>query len=57
MENQLTCNSCGKKVTNTGGTAVFTCPNCGKSEIVRCKHCRQTARKFRCSACGFEGPN
>jgi Zn-ribbon RNA-binding protein len=57
MEGQLICNGCGKRVTNTGGTVRFTCPSCGKAELVRCKHCREIAKKFKCPSCGFEGPN
>ncbi|MFH1399609.1 MAG: zinc finger domain-containing protein [Candidatus Woesearchaeota archaeon] len=56
MENQ-TCLSCGKRTTNKSGSAIFPCPNCGKTTIVRCLHCRQIARKYKCPECGFEGPN
>jgi Zn-ribbon RNA-binding protein len=57
MTDQLICNGCGKRVTNTSGTVKFTCPSCGKAELVRCKHCREVAKKFKCPVCGFEGPN
>lgn len=57
MTDQLICNGCGKRVTNTGGTVNFTCPSCEKAVIVRCRHCRETAQKYRCTECGFEGPN
>ena len=54
---QLTCMSCKRHVTNKEGTARFSCPSCGKYEIVRCSHCREIAAKYRCTGCGFEGPN
>jgi predicted RNA-binding Zn-ribbon protein involved in translation (DUF1610 family) len=57
MEKQLLCSSCKKRITNTKGTAIFNCPNCGKSEIIRCIDCRKTATKYTCSQCGFTGPN
>ena len=57
-EKQLTCTSCKKRVTNEqGGVAVFPCPKCTKHTIVRCKHCRETATKYKCAECGFSGPN
>lgn len=58
MANQdVFCSSCKLKVTNVDGTSVFSCPNCGKTEIVRCKQCRKIAAKYTCSECGFIGPN
>ena len=56
MEN-LTCVSCKKKIANSKGATVFPCPKCGKTEIVRCKNCREIAAKYTCSQCKFEGPN
>jgi len=53
----LICSSCNKKITNEQGSAVFMCPNCGKEQIVRCAHCRTIVAKYKCSQCGFEGPN
>ncbi len=52
----LICNSCKKEISNEGGVT-FTCPNCGKTEIVRCMHCKELAAKYVCSSCLFEGPN
>jgi len=57
MTEQLICNSCKKNVTNEVGTAKFLCPKCGKSTIIRCKHCREIAAQYKCSNCGFTGPN
>jgi len=56
-EKQAVCSSCKKRISNTIGSARFMCPRCAKVEIVRCSHCRQIAAKYRCSECGFEGPN
>ncbi|MBU0628090.1 MAG: RNA-binding protein [Nanoarchaeota archaeon] len=58
MTNQrLVCGSCKSITTNIEGSTVFKCPNCGKTDIVRCKHCRSIAAKYKCASCGFEGPN
>jgi len=51
------CSSCKKTLINTQGSVKFTCPNCGKGVIIRCKHCREIAAKYECSECGFTGPN
>jgi len=51
------CTSCKKKVANDPGNVTFTCPKCGKYEVVRCSACRVDAVKFTCPSCGFEGPN
>ncbi|MAG08751.1 RNA-binding protein [Candidatus Woesearchaeota archaeon] len=56
-EENLTCSSCKKRITNQPGTAIFNCPDCGKFEIIRCKHCREIAAKYTCASCGFTGPN
>jgi predicted RNA-binding Zn-ribbon protein involved in translation (DUF1610 family) len=53
----MNCSSCKKKITNIEGSVIFTCPKCGKAEIVRCGHCREIVAKFKCPSCGFEGPN
>ncbi|MFH1209185.1 MAG: zinc finger domain-containing protein [archaeon] len=52
----LQCNSCKKEIDVTGGVK-FLCPNCGKSDITRCKHCRKIAAKYVCKNCSFSGPN
>lgn len=57
MAENLYCSSCKKRVVNLVGSVKFSCPNCGKADIVRCKHCRQIVAKFKCPECGFEGPN
>ena len=48
------CQSCNKEVNVD--YLEFKCPNCLKSRIVRCKHCRETAKTYKCAECGFEGP-
>jgi len=45
------------RITNMEGSVTFNCPKCGKSEIVRCTDCRKIAAKYKCSECGFTGPN
>jgi len=52
----LQCNSCKKHIDVTGGIK-FLCPSCEKSEIVRCRHCREIASKYICKNCNFSGPN
>ncbi|MBN1644945.1 DUF1610 domain-containing protein [Candidatus Woesearchaeota archaeon] len=54
---KLKCSSCKEDITNQRGTVKFMCPKCGKTEIIRCPHCKKIAAKYKCSACGFEGPN
>jgi len=48
------CSSCNKEVTDD--FVEFKCPKCGKSRVVRCEHCRQTGKAYKCKECGFEGP-
>ncbi len=56
-DENLKCSSCKNNITNDAGTAVFNCPSCGKSKIIRCKHCREIAAKYECPECHFVGPN
>jgi len=51
------CVSCKNDVTNSPGSVTFKCPNCLKTDIVRCPKCRKDAAKYACSSCGFTGPN
>ena len=55
MEKELKCSSCKKRAST--GTTTFKCPSCGKSDIIRCKHCREIAAKYTCPDCKFTGPN
>lgn len=56
-EDKPVCSSCKRRVTNLTNTTRFMCPKCGKYEIVRCGHCRDTIAKYKCHECGFMGPN
>jgi hypothetical protein len=51
------CISCNNEVVNDKESTRFSCPNCGKVEIVRCGHCRKIATRYTCKGCGFSGPN
>ena len=57
MADELYCSSCKKRIVNDPGSVIFNCPNCGKTQIVRCKQCRTIVAKYKCHQCGFEGPN
>jgi len=57
MKDKIICGSCRLDIANSEGAVTFKCPSCGKSEIVRCRHCREIAAKYKCSECGFVGPN
>ncbi|MBI2109666.1 DUF1610 domain-containing protein [Candidatus Woesearchaeota archaeon] len=54
---EIKCTSCNTKLSNQTGSVVFKCPECGKSEIARCYHCREIAARYTCSNCSFSGPN
>ena len=54
---EIHCSTCNVKITNLQGSARFTCPSCGKVEIVRCRRCREIVAKYECSNCKFSGPN
>jgi len=56
-EQKQTCSSCKAILTNQSGSTKFQCPSCGKTTIIRCKHCREIAAKYTCSECQFSGPN
>lgn len=51
------CTSCKAKISGIDGSTSFKCPKCGAADIVRCSQCRKIATKYKCSKCGFEGPN
>jgi Zn-ribbon RNA-binding protein len=48
------CNTCNTAVSSE--YVEFKCPDCGGETIIRCEHCRQTAKKYTCTKCGFIGP-
>ncbi len=47
------CSSCGRL---TSEYTEFKCPSCGKTTVIRCKACRETYNKYKCTECNFEGP-
>ncbi|MCL4383203.1 MAG: zinc finger domain-containing protein [Candidatus Marsarchaeota archaeon] len=47
------CVSCGR--LNSKYTE-FKCPNCAKTAIIRCDHCKEIFNSYKCEECGFEGP-
>lgn len=47
------CVSCGRL---SDSYTEFKCPKCGKSTIIRCKHCREISNIYKCKECNFEGP-
>lgn len=49
--------SSNKRIANDSGSVKFTCPNCGKFEIIRGLQERKKATKYTCPECGFTGPN
>jgi len=51
------CNSASISIANDSGSVQFPCPKCGKTTIVRSTLARKNAMKYKCSECGFEGPN
>jgi predicted RNA-binding Zn-ribbon protein involved in translation (DUF1610 family) len=50
------CISCKRDVSTAKDSVIFDCPNCGKTEIVRCGSCRKLVVPYTCPECGFEGP-
>ena len=54
---KLKCASIGIDITNDIGSVTFPCPSCGKEKIVRSQHAREIVAQYKCSKCGFTGPN
>ncbi|MCX6801399.1 MAG: zinc finger domain-containing protein [Candidatus Diapherotrites archaeon] len=48
------CGTCNTTITRD--YINFKCPSCGKGQIVRCEHCKETAKTYTCTECGFMGP-
>jgi predicted RNA-binding Zn-ribbon protein involved in translation (DUF1610 family) len=57
MTEKIVCSSCKKDVTNILGNVTLPCPKCGKTKLIRCRHCREISAKYKCHECGFTGPN
>ncbi|MDI6798669.1 MAG: zinc finger domain-containing protein [Candidatus Aenigmarchaeota archaeon] len=55
---QLRCSTCGVDITAKKNFVRFSCPNCGKVEIIRCFNCKALSNKYTCPNpdCGFVGP-
>lgn len=52
----LKCTTCGENLLTEDKFVRFKCPECGETEIVRCKRCRRLKNPYECEKCGFEGP-
>ena len=50
------CSCCFRHIMPNDKCVKFNCPSCGSELIWRCQSCREAARSYRCSTCGFEGP-
>ena len=50
------CSSCKRPFIPGEGGVEFTCPNCGRAIIRRCKKCRKLNIEYTCPNCGFRGP-
>lgn len=48
------CTSCGTEVMER--YTEFKCPNCGKTDIIRCRSCRVLGTAYTCDVCGWKGP-
>ncbi|MFH1212039.1 MAG: zinc finger domain-containing protein [Candidatus Woesearchaeota archaeon] len=57
MAKEFECDVLKTKLTNDRGSAVFLCPSCSKGTICRSRKARDIVIKYKCSECGFEGPN
>ena len=51
------CSCCNRHIMPNDKCVKFTCPNCDKKNLIwRCESCREAARPYTCSKCGFTGP-
>ncbi len=50
------CVSCRRVIMPNDKSVKFHCPRCTEQLIWRCEYCREFARVYTCSKCGFEGP-
>lgn len=53
---KIICSTCGNHVMSKNNFVQFECPDCGKSNIVRCKTCKDLGNKYQCKECEFVGP-
>ncbi|MBI2676228.1 MAG: DUF1610 domain-containing protein [Candidatus Aenigmarchaeota archaeon] len=52
----LSCVSCGRYVESEANWVAFKCPQCGKTDILRCEKCKKVENQYECAECGFTGP-
>ena len=52
----MKCVSCGVDVEVQDNWVQFSCPECGKSTMIRCKKCKEMGNPYKCPECGFVGP-
>ena len=57
MAEKKFCGATKVSITNDTSSVTFPCPNCGKEEIIRSGQARKIVAKYKCSKCGFTGPN
>ncbi|MEM5836402.1 MAG: zinc finger domain-containing protein [Candidatus Aenigmatarchaeota archaeon] len=50
------CSTCKVNILAKENFVRFSCPACGRTEIVRCKTCKALSNKYVCENCGFVGP-
>ena len=50
------CTSCGTKISTSERFVKFNCPNCAKTEVVRCSRCKTLMNEYTCGKCKFVGP-
>ncbi|RLJ02838.1 MAG: RNA-binding protein [Candidatus Aenigmatarchaeota archaeon] len=53
---EIVCSTCGVNLISEDDFVRFECPNCGETEIIRCKKCRRVKNHYKCEKCGFVGP-
>lgn len=52
----MICSTCGTHIMAKDNFVRFECPDCGKTEIARCKMCKELCNKYICKECEFTGP-
>ncbi|HLD02373.1 MAG TPA: zinc finger domain-containing protein [Candidatus Nanoarchaeia archaeon] len=57
MKQELKDTATNASLSNQKGSVLFKCPSCGKTDVKRSFRSRVIATKYKCTDCGFEGPN
>lgn len=52
----MICSTCGTNIMARVNFVKFECPECAKTEIVRCQMCKDLGNKYKCNECEFVGP-